>query len=243
MLRRRVFRALSILGGIALGVWLSLPAEVTAGKGDTWTSIAARYGVAVRALRAANPGMASPKPGEAVRLPIPRWRFHLRAWGVERAVAQILATPTPARTARKAAAPASGRRDRASPEDLRAALEEINRFRAAEGRLPLVWDEGLAALARARAEDMIARRYYSHNDPSTGRPALEGKLPVWGEVLVKSWGYSMPPPRLDPVAAWRSSEPHWTILTDGSYSRIGLGIACGRWDQMTVCIAVGIVTP
>lgn len=212
--RRRILRALSILGGIALGVWLSLPAEVKAGKGDTWTSIAARYGVAVRALRAANPGMASPKPGEAVRLPIPRWRFHLRAWGVERAVAEIMATPTPARTARKAAAPAPTapavpieRRDIAE-----AAFARINAERQAVGAPPLAWDEGLYQASIARAWDMFERKYFSHYDPQTG--ALLVPCPC-EEVISASF---------DPAANWKTSAPHWNALMNPGHSRGAMAV-------------------
>jgi len=36
--------------------------------------------------------------------------------------------------------------------------------------LPLVWDERLAEVARARSEDMIARKYFGHVDPDGVTP-------------------------------------------------------------------------
>lgn len=201
MWRRRILRVLSVLGGIALGVYLSLPAETMAGKGDTWAAMARRYGVAVRELRAANPGLKNPRPGETVRLPIPRWRFYLRAWGVEQAAAAILATPTP-RAARRitAATPApSGpveRRDLAE-----AAFARINAERQARGLTPLAWDEGLYQAALARARDMAARGYVGHHDPESGEPLLP--CGVCAEVI------SVAP---DPVANWKTSPAHWGAL-------------------------------
>ncbi|MDR7574323.1 MAG: CAP domain-containing protein [Armatimonadota bacterium] len=238
MMRRHVFRVLSILGGIALGVWLSLPAEVTADRGDTWTALARRYGVAASALRSANPGMPSPRPGEAVRLPIPRWRFYLRAWGMEQAAARILVAPPPARRPAPAmeAPPFS-----VQAEDLQAVVEAINRERTAQRRPSLAWDDSLAALARARAEDMVARRYFSHNDPATGRLALEGKLSAGGEVLAMRLSVSAR--RTDWLAMWKASPPHWRLLTDPGMRRIGLGVSCGRRGPGEICIAVGVVAP
>ncbi|MDW8029257.1 MAG: CAP domain-containing protein [Armatimonadota bacterium] len=203
-----MFLALSVMGGVALGVWLSLPAEVVAGKGESWAVLARRHGVSVRALRAANPGLAAPKPGEPVRLPIPRWRFYVRSWGVEEAVAEILVTPTPARPARRASLTPtpSGpveRRDLAE-----AIFAKINAWRQAEGLPPLAWDEELYQAALARARDMWARRYIAHRDPETGAslvPCPCGE--VIATTLVATGG------AFDPAAQWKASPPHRAILT------------------------------
>jgi len=242
--RRRVhllLRALSILGGIALGVWLSLPPVVAAGRGDTWASLGARCGLSAGEVRRANPGLRL-QPGEAVRLPIPRWRCYLRAWGVERAFAGILATPTPARKI-----PAAVRTTAPTPDPraaFQAAFEEINRMRAEAGLPPLAWDDGLAALAQARAEDMVRRRYFAHEDPETGRPALEGKLSKYTDgVISMSYGIDATIQRAlqNATAGWRSSPRHHAVLTDPEMRRGGLGAACGLWDSRKVCIVVGVV--
>ena len=238
-----LLRLLSALGGIALGVWLSLPVEVPVSRGDTWASLGARCGLSAQEVRRANPGLRL-QPGEAVRLPIPRWRCYLRAWGVERAFAGILATPTPA-PARKI--PAAVRTAAPTPDPraaFRAAFEEINRMRAEAGLPPLAWDDGLAALAQARAEDMVRRRYFAHEDPETGRPALEGKLSKYtdGVAYLGGWtGITLEKAVVDAPPSWRSSPRHHAVLTDPEMRRGGLGAACGLWDSRKVCIVVGVV--
>ena len=244
-LRRLVpfaLRLLSALGGIALGVWLSLPPVVAAGRGDTWASLGARCGLSAQEVRRANPGLRL-QPGEAVRLPIPRWRCYVRRWGVERAFAGILATPTvPARKI-----PAAVRTAAPTPDPRTAfqtAFEAINRMRAEAGLPPLAWDESLAALAQARAEDMVRRRDFAHEDPETGRPALEGKLSKYTDgVISMSYGIDATIQRAlqNATAGWRSSPRHHAVLTDPEMRRGGLGAACGLWDSRKVCIVVGVV--
>ena len=245
-MRRRVhllLRILSVLGGIAMGVWLSLPVEIPVSRGDTWASLGARCGLSAQEVRRANPGLRL-QPGEAVRLPIPRWRCYLRAWGVERAFAGILATPAPA-PARKI--PTAVRTAAPTPDPRTAfqtAFEEINRMRAEAGLPPLAWDDGLAALAQARAEDMVRRRYFAHEDPETGRPALEGKLSKYTDgVISMSYGIDATIQRAlqNATAGWRSSPRHHAVLTDPEMRRGGLGAACGLWDSRKVCIVVGVV--
>ncbi len=233
--------ALSVLGGLALGVWLSLPSTVVAGRGDTWASLGARCGLSGAEVRRANPGLAL-RPGEAVRLPAPRWSCYLRAWGVERALARILATPTPRAARRIAATPApSGpmeRRDLAEQ-----AFARINAERQARGLPPLAWDEGLYQAALARARDMWERKYFDHRDPQSG--ALLVPCPC-GEVLATG-----PAGSGDPVESWRGSAPHWNILM-GDYREGAVAIlwlpprswsvsgvsSAGHWPQL---LAVGLV--
>ncbi len=200
----------SVALGVVLGIWLSMPAEVPVGKGDTWGRIAARHGVSVQDLRAANPGLAAPRPGEMVHLPLPRWRFLLRAWGIEpalrKALAEAVPTPRPSAAVRR---PTPTPAEPAGPVERRdlaeAAFERINAERQARGLHPLAWDEGLYQMALARARDMWERKYYSHNDPVTGASLIPCR--PCGEVLSGSSKRT-----IDPVASWRSSPPHWDIL-------------------------------
>jgi len=224
-----ILRLLSLLGGIALGVWLSMPSTVVVGRGDTWATIGARCGLSAQEVRRANPG-ARLREGEAVRLPIPRWRCYIRRWGVERAFAQILATPTPGRKIAIVQTPApSGpveRRDLALQ-----AFERINAARQAQGLPPLAWDEGLYQAALARARDMWERKYFSHNDPATGASLVPCPC---AEVLTTG-----PFGKWDPVDSWRSSAPHWGALM-GSYQA---GAVAALWMPPRSWSNEGVVNP
>jgi len=48
-----------------------------------------------------------------------------------------------------------------------------NQARAAAGRKALHWDDRLAALARARAKDMIVRNYFAHQIPPDGHTVFD----------------------------------------------------------------------
>jgi uncharacterized protein YkwD len=91
---------------------------------------------------------------------------------------------------------------------------------------------------------MVRRRYFAHEDPETGRPALEGKLSKYTDgVISMSYGIDATIQRAlqNATAGWRSSPRHHAVLTDPEMRRGGLGAACGLWDLRKVCIVVGVV--
>jgi uncharacterized protein YkwD len=76
-----------------------------------------------------------------------------------------------------------------APDPITALFIEQNNDRAAtvdvsgNGRVPtpaLRWDDRLAQVARDRVADMIARRYFSHQDPQTGAYLYTATLAAYG---------------------------------------------------------------
>ncbi len=117
----------------------------------------------------------------------------------------------------------------------RQAWAEINRRRKAEGHPALAWDDHLASIARGRAEDMIRRNYFSHDDPSTGKKAISSQ---YGEVIFEI-GAAVPYSRVadHAVAWWWKSPGHHHGLTMPVH-KLGIGLACAT----SYCIAVGVTS-
>ena len=59
-----------------------------------------------------------------------------------------------------------------TPEDSQQAIIYLNRFRVAEGMLPIAYDRRAYSLALARSEDMADFRYLNYTNPQTGSSAL-----------------------------------------------------------------------
>jgi uncharacterized protein YkwD len=50
----------------------------------------------------------------------------------------------------------------------RTAFQQVNYLREKQGRNPLVWDDRVYRLAKARVRDMLQHNYYDHTNPKTG---------------------------------------------------------------------------
>jgi uncharacterized protein YkwD len=120
------------------------------------------------------------------------------------------------------------------PEEVAAAeqyaLDLINARRAAAGVSPLLRDETLMAIARARVADMIARGYTGHNDPVTGAPLAQAWMRAAGYTSIylgENWyGSIKPPPTIVDIAmAWFMTDPsHARNILNPSYVAAGVGI-------------------
>lgn len=109
------------------------------------------------------------------------------------------------------------------------ALVLVNQYRATKSLPALHLNQELENSAQAKADDMVALNYWSHNRP--------GKTP-WdffaaagynyknaGEVLAKCW-----PNINDIVQAWINSPEHNAILI-GNYTDVGFGITYNTRDH------------
>ena len=107
-------------------------------------------------------------------------------------------------------------------------LDLINLLRMEHGRAPLEWDAALTDLAYARNNDMIARRYFSHDIPDIGFAPfwLKSQLPRAlgaGENL----GVSDEPNSLvvgSLYNSWVASPTHLENMLRPQWNRIGIGL-------------------
>jgi uncharacterized protein YkwD len=106
---------------------------------------------------------------------------------------------------------------------------ELNKVRTEKRLQPLSPDPGLAAVARARAEDMAREGYFSHQPPDgcDFRCLLnkQGVPMAWaGEII--SWN-NAPLDRTVPMAIgmWKNSPTHFDIIVGCQFTRVGTGAA------------------
>jgi uncharacterized protein YkwD len=152
----------------------------------------------------------------------------------DQALAQqgVLAVPTSV---------ATGQPSADAQSDSRAVLELINEYRASEGLRPWRWDDRLAAFAQTRADDMIARDYFSHNDPQTGQIKL-ADLPTLVSVGENLFQVSGPAVRFmrnvneEVVTGWQNSPSHNELLLAPTMTRGGLAFA--RTDTRIVVVLI-----
>lgn len=184
-------------------------------SGDTLLAVAAQYGSSVEDILANNPDL------EPTRLQI----------------GQKIAVPLTLPRAGSAATFSQARVTVPQPQlPGLLGLEEqmiggVNQQRQIQGLPVYTVDAGLTQSARAHAQDMIGRGYFSHVTPEGAtlqdRMAASGILTNWtGENIQRN----VQP--LDQSAAYAlnwfmSSRPHRANILHANYSRIGVGVAEG----------------
>jgi len=107
-------------------------------------------------------------------------------------------------------------------------VQEINPVREDQGVLALEVDEKLNQAAQFKAEDMVARDYFSHQGPG-------GELP-WSWLDAVGYHYAAAGENLamdvnDPrvlINAWLNSPNHAKNILNENFTDIGIGIAKGK---------------
>jgi|GEM_PF-1875053 len=117
-------------------------------------------------------------------------------------------------------------------------LAETNPQRENIAVAPLAVDPLLSEAARMKAEDMIARDYFSHLGPS-------GELPwVWINNVGYSYaaaGENLAIDFSDPTAlvrAWMASPTHAANIQNGTFTDVGIGVASGTFNDRETNIVV-----
>lgn len=134
------------------------------------------------------------------------------------------------------------RRSQVSPV-VQAIVSRVNELRAQADLAPLVSTSNLMGIAQLRAEDMVARDYFSHNDPQTGQPAPESLLLSSGYTGQVAENLYTTNASLDQLAeatvqAWQDSEAHRDNLLDPSYRYTGVGVmGDGTWWKVCELLA------
>lgn len=121
-------------------------------------------------------------------------------------------------------------------------LQATNSQRAKAGAGNLQINGALASAAQAKANDMVARDYWSHNTPDGQEPWIfinnaGYKYQKAGENLAYGFLTST-----DTVNGWMNSEAHRVNMLDGSYSEVGFGFVNSEnynsSGQQTVVVAM-----
>jgi uncharacterized protein YkwD len=122
-------------------------------------------------------------------------------------------------------------------------LSGINVRRTAEGLSPLIVHETLKDVAFSRAEDMVARDYFSHADPGGGSIPARQLLTASGfsgrlaENLFATTG-PLNDVSVKTLEAWFNSPMHRANLMDPSFRYTGLGLmGDGVWWKVTQVFA------
>ncbi len=104
-------------------------------------------------------------------------------------------------------------------------LSSTNQRRANNGKAALTLNSKLNAAAQAKADDMVARDYWSHNTP-------EGEEP-WVFIDAQGYNYKKAGENLaygfatsdNTVTGWMNSPSHKENMLDGAYTEVGFGFA------------------
>ena len=117
-------------------------------------------------------------------------------------------------------------------------IQEVNPVREDQGFLALEVDEKLNQAAQLKAEDMIARDYFSHQGPT-------GELP-WSWLDGVGYNYAVAGENLamdvnDPkvlINAWLNSPAHAKNILNESFTEMGIGIAKGKINNKETIVVV-----
>ena len=113
-----------------------------------------------------------------------------------------------------------------------------NNERANNNVATLSWNYKLASAARAKAQDMIDKDYFSHNTP-------DGKTP-WTFIVAEGYNYIYAGENLamnftsaeDLMAAWMASGGHRANILSGNFKELGVGVVTGEYQGYTTTMVV-----
>jgi hypothetical protein len=113
-----------------------------------------------------------------------------------------------------------------------------NSQRAKYGMGNLSWNYKLVNAARAKAQDMINKDYFSHNTPS-------GETP-WTFILNAGYNYIYAGENLamnysvaeDVINAWMNSGGHRANILGSNYKELGVGVVTGEFQGYTTIMVV-----
>lgn len=119
----------------------------------------------------------------------------------------------------------------------------INEERGQAGLSPLQAENRLSDLAFLRSEDMVARDYFSHQDPLDGSTPADLLLPALGYGGLLSeiiFATTAPLPEVPQAALtwWMNSDVHRRNLLEARFHDIGIGLmGDGTWWKVTGLLA------
>ena len=123
-------------------------------------------------------------------------------------------------------------------------ISQVNPAREIQSLLPLGTSNLLTKAAEMKAQDMLDRNYFSHNDPDGKRPwqwldKVGYKYALAGENLAKDF-YDVEPL----VTAWLNSPSHARNILNDYFTEIGVGVATGDMNGVqTTVVAMFVARP
>jgi uncharacterized protein YkwD len=110
----------------------------------------------------------------------------------------------------------------------------MNDHRVSLGLQPLIWDSGVAAVARAHSQDMADRHFFSHANPDGLLPwdRLRGagiSYKAAGENIIHGYttGASV-------LTAWLNSAGHRANIESPTYTHHGVGKFGTYWTHVFI---------
>lgn len=105
----------------------------------------------------------------------------------------------------------------------------VNAEREKAGLKPLVRDTRLDATAQARADDMVARKYFSHNDPVTGENLVnilngQKQCASSSENIAANLTKTPNKDNEETVESWMNSTAHRDALLRADYTHTGVAV-------------------
>lgn len=151
------------------------------------------------------------------------------AWPVPKTTAPppVITPAPPAATPAPSIAPAPSAGTVTPPvgvsSDEQQILDLVNKARADAGAGPLQFDPTLQKVARLKAQDMVDKRYFSHQSPTYGSPF--DMMRQFG-VTFKSAGENIAGNSTVEGAfnAWMNSSGHRANILNGNYNYTGIGV-------------------
>ena len=107
-------------------------------------------------------------------------------------------------------------------------FELVNQERIKAGLQPLVRDARLDATAQARADDMVARNYFSHYDPVTGEKMINKQEAGcrFSENISENWNTDS-----NVVNGWMNSKLHHDAILLTEYNTTGVAVSGNKVVQ------------
>ena len=184
----------------------------TVTSGDTMWNIAAKHGIGLKELLAANPQVINSSlisPGQIINIP---------------SVTNVPSTPNVS-------------------NDMRSLEIEVIRLvnieRAKVGRSALIENNKISNIARIKSQDFIKNNYFSHNSPTYGSPfdmlkSFGITYTAAGENIANGQRTAA-----EVMNSWMNSSGHRANILNSAYNQIGVGVAKNKngnlfWTQMLV---------
>ena len=239
----------------------AVPGEIdifNVSPGDTLWEISQKYKLRLEAVIDANPELDEPDliyPGDKIKVPLDDSvddnmdiggarsysgaRLIIRRVALPSVVAPGVAAPsaaTPGVAAPSAVAPVVPASANTMEREI---LSLVNKERAKAGVAQLGWSEKLAAVARAKSQDMSQHNYFSHQSRIYGGPfemmkAFGISYRTAGENIAKGQKTATAV-----MTAWMSSAEHKKNILNPKFTEIGVGHSVAGngtvyWTQMFV---------